>query len=560
MEKPKKIKTYINNTIIKYTSFFMLIFYVLYIGSLSFIFNLSIMMPNNKNSEIIANQMTWGLEELRSGLEALSENPTVLDALEHKGEIAKASGALYELKNTTLFTTHFILMDGEGEVLSSDLYDGDRARISSSYALKMFKEKLHHTQAVEDTDNLLFHDQQKSIYYMARRIDHQGVTKGYVFYFIKDFPLKYTHNQKVYVTDSFDNILSSTDDLWRSSLGKLTISKDSSFHQAEGNHFYVATEGLKENGLYVTTVVPINLYRELLLHGAIFMAISGIIVAMSTMIITPKILNNTLKPLDALVNFMRTEHESQTESLKDHKIEELQMIYEEYSNKISEIKHLIETNREIVEKKKSFEIKHLESKFNPHFLYNVLEMVKYEILFDPDNASDIIVRIANLMRYKVNTEEAVVPLKTDINYLRDYVAIQKMRYGHRLVLKEDYEPEVLALLVPKLIIQPLVENAIKHNIDIVEKLNITLRIQVIYEVIHIEVSDNGKGLSPEALEEIKNRLQDKGELSKHNGLRNTHSIIQLLYGPSYGLDITSKVGMGTKVWITIPVKEERLDD
>ncbi len=184
-------------------------------------------------------------------------------------------------------------------------------------------------------------------------------------------------------------------------------------------------------------------------------------------------------------------------------------------------------------------------------------MIKYEITLNPENASDIVVKIAKLMRYNTNFGNTLVPLKVDLEYLINYCEIQKLRYGKRLEFEIDIPDDLLDIPIPKLILQPLIENAIKHNIDYKNSLKIILTAQKSGDHLVIKVIDNGLGIKEIELENLKKKIYDKAEdvdEVRQIGLKSTQSILQLLYGEKYGLKIESSYNEGSEFSLDIPLK------
>jgi len=210
-------------------------------------------------------------------------------------------------------------------------------------------------------------------------------------------------------------------------------------------------------------------------------------------------------------------------------------------------------NSELIERKRKMEIRHLEEKINPHFLFNVLETLRYEVLIDADKASEMIMAFANIMRYNIYYGDTIVPLKTDIGYVKDYLMLQKMRYNRRLTYSVDIAEELMECRVPKLVIQPIVENALKHGMKNVETINIKITASIENENLKLTVQDNGSGIEPEILDELIKDLEREDVYKEHIGMYNSHRVIRLLYGPPYGLKIESTYGKGTLVNIILPI-------
>ena len=198
------------------------------------------------------------------------------------------------------------------------------------------------------------------------------------------------------------------------------------------------------------------------------------------------------------------------------------------------------------------ELKHLEEQFNPHFVFNVLETLRYEILIDGKKASEMVVAFANLLRYSINYGNTRVELQKDIEYINDYLLLQKMRYNRRLTYHIEIPEELLNCRVPKLLLQPVVENSLKYAGE--QKKYIDIRIRALRQenALVLTVEDNGDGIDEERLEELRRRLYLEQEDPAHIGLYNVHRTVRLLYGEPWGLEIRSRLHERTEVTIRLP--------
>ena len=195
----------------------------------------------------------------------------------------------------------------------------------------------------------------------------------------------------------------------------------------------------------------------------------------------------------------------------------------------------------------------MEGQFNPHFAFNVMEALRYEILINPAQAAQMVVAFANLMRYSINYGSTHVSLKTDIGYVQDYLLLQKMRYNQRLEYAIDIDQSILQCKVPKLLIQPIVENSIIHGLENAKNITVAITGRSFDNNLVLCVEDNGPGLAEGQLAKLQAVLDDENAMPKRIGLYNVHRVTQLLYGQEYGLTIESVYGKGMRVLLKIPV-------
>lgn len=216
---------------------------------------------------------------------------------------------------------------------------------------------------------------------------------------------------------------------------------------------------------------------------------------------------------------------------------------------------------------KQTELDSMQSQINPHFLYNTMDTIRgYALMEEASITSDMIEVLSRLFRYMISQKNAKTTIRQEISILYDYIKIQEYRMNQHMILLQNIENEsqVMEYSIPKLIIQPLVENCIKHgNKNISREFIITLNIYAAQSRLIISVKDNGCGMTPKTLNEINRRLADndwnsmqarKKDKLRGNGiaLTNINSRIRLLYGDIYGLTAYSTLGRGSEFQITLP--------
>lgn len=217
------------------------------------------------------------------------------------------------------------------------------------------------------------------------------------------------------------------------------------------------------------------------------------------------------------------------------------------------LSHVISTQMEVakVEKLKQAatkaEFSALQNKINPHFLFNTLNAISSLIRMRPDEARELIARLADFLRYNLTHNEALIPIDEELAQVRDYIAIEKARYGNKL--KVIFEVEPLDIKIPSLMIQPLVENAIGHGIQ-PKKGPGEVWIKVVRKdnppQAEISVCDSGVGIDPALIEQL-----HEGTIgSKHIGLSNVDQRVRMLYGEQLKV---RRLEPGTEVKFSIPL-------
>ena len=162
------------------------------------------------------------------------------------------------------------------------------------------------------------------------------------------------------------------------------------------------------------------------------------------------------------------------------------------------------------------------------------------------------------MRYSVNYGHTKVSLETDVEYVNDYLLLQKARYNNCLLYEFDIPEELLECRVPKLLLQPVIENSIVHGYRAGRTLSIRVQAEHRDGMLRFTVTDDGAGIPAGRLAELRESFERDltNEYAAHVGLYNIQKVIQLIYGAPYGVQIESTEGQGTAVTLTIPYEVE----
>ena len=186
----------------------------------------------------------------------------------------------------------------------------------------------------------------------------------------------------------------------------------------------------------------------------------------------------------------------------------------------------------------------LTSQINPHFLFNTLNSVSSLIRRDPQKARDMILKLSSVLRRILRKQDSFTPLRDELEFVEDYLAIELVRFGDKLRVEREIAPDALDLMVPSMLMQPIVENCVKHGLSSkVDGGTIFLRARRESGRLHLEIEDNGVGI-PEA------RLATM--LSGGIGFRNVNERLKVLYTTGYRMWIDSKPGRGTLISIDLP--------
>ncbi len=220
------------------------------------------------------------------------------------------------------------------------------------------------------------------------------------------------------------------------------------------------------------------------------------------------------------------------------------------------LSYLMEQNVEEQRQKRKSELRALQAQINPHFLYNTLDSIIW--MAEWGKTKEVVLMtssLAKLLRQSISNQNELVRVEEEVEYTRSYLTIQKMRYKDKLEYEIDVNAEVLEMKIPKLVLQPLVENAIYHGIKYKEgKGSVHIEGELTSKDMILKITDDGIGMTEEQLSRIFEKRET--DIRKNGvGVLNVHERIQLYYGKEYGLRFYSVPGEGTSVEVHIPYGE-----
>lgn len=192
----------------------------------------------------------------------------------------------------------------------------------------------------------------------------------------------------------------------------------------------------------------------------------------------------------------------------------------------------------------------LSSQINPHFLFNTLNSISTLIRTNPEQARTMLVWLSRILRRRLRNQDHFAPLRDELEFIEDYLSIELVRFGNKLRVEKEIDPTVSDMLVPSMLLQPLVENSIRHGISgKIEGGTITLRARGVNGRLVIEVEDDGVGIPESEL---------SGIFNKGIGVSNVKERLKVLYNQDYRMLIDSQAGRGTRIEIELPEMQGRL--
>ena len=308
-----------------------------------------------------------------------------------------------------------------------------------------------------------------------------------------------------------------------------------------------------------------------------FIIICGVLLALS-LVITLVISTSITGPLKRLTDETKRVSMGQLDNrIVDKGNDELGFLTHKFNCMVIQIKDLIVRTEEEQRLKREIELQMLQAQINPHFLFNTLNSLKWTAaLSQADSVSNGLGALADLLRHTIVDKKELVTLRDEFRQLRNYVTIQKMRYGEFDIIF-DVDPGLYDIYVIKFLLQPIVENAIIHGLD-TGKAERVIRLSVRQvkvsqcmntqgatdtaaaskamkdsSVLQIQVSDNGKGMDEETLRSFFTKQPKSHQRLANIGVHNVLERIRLHYGEPYGMQVMSGLGEGTTVTFCLPL-------
>ncbi|SHO51507.1 sensor histidine kinase [Anaerocolumna xylanovorans] len=348
---------------------------------------------------------------------------------------------------------------------------------------------------------------------------------------------------------------------------KFAKGKEQEFYYKDNFWFYRSVNRGKLIILFaVPSFVITNAMRQMLIAGSI---ISGIAVIIS---IGGSVLFSGIfsKPIIALAEKMKTAMiNNYSEEIPSDRKDEIGILQNSFNLMMERNQRLIKQEYQSKIEKREAQVRALQAQINPHFMHNTLQTIGGIALEkNVTKIYDMTTSLSDIMRYSLSFTREMVCIREEIRYLQEYLNIQNERFDNRIEFEVQVKKELMEYVVPKLILQPILENSLGHGlINKTGTWKIQLKAMLTEEDdLLLEISDNGIGLSQERLAQIREILRgDAGnalKTSSHIGLGNVHSRIRLKYPDTkYGVTIESQTGEGTTVRIlTKAVKENRKYD
>lgn len=293
--------------------------------------------------------------------------------------------------------------------------------------------------------------------------------------------------------------------------------------------------------------------RNIFLWGMI-----GLLVLLA--VFTDRIVHHLLKRFyDILSSIRKVQNGDLDVVIENCGKDEMGELGTQINDMLSHIKELMDDNLKREMLVKNSEIRALQNQINAHFIYNVLESIKMMAEINEEyDISDAVTSLGKLLRYSMKWVSNNVLVEQELEYIKNYMTLINLRFDYEIYLSLNIPELILKQEIPKMSLQPIIENAIYHGIEqIAEDTNIYMKGLIDGEDCVIEITDMGKGMSEEDVERL--RMKIAGEIDSNGGagngigLKNVQDRIHIAFGEKYGIEIASKLGCYTKIIVRVPI-------
>jgi two-component system sensor histidine kinase YesM len=320
------------------------------------------------------------------------------------------------------------------------------------------------------------------------------------------------------------------------------------------------------NNWKIIMTVPIELLTEKVRKFRNLIMIILLITIPIIWVITYMISNKIMRPINLLMNRMAIVEigdfkiNSLDDNYQEDSYQEIKVLSSRFNVMIERIGQLIDKTYKIELEQKESQLRALQARINPHFLYNSLQTIKSMAMLGlTKDISNMVTSLGFLFRYAIEKEDYMVTVQDEMDHARHYLKIQ-LRWLHKQCsIEYNVDQSIMDSLLPRLTVQPIVENVFRHGFTQFKNDNI-IKISGWQEngQVILEIWDNGVGMSPQRLQQVRDNLETlKDDIGKSIGLRNVHNRLVLKYGKEFGVRLNSVEGKWTKVTLIFPASSNK---
>lgn len=466
---------------------------------------------------------------------------------------------LYQFVDRQRIKSIFHVIDPNGHVLMTSSYTKNQIDSDSIFLSGIYRQmKRNPHQTMMQLNKVQLSNRAHTLFSIGKALILNDQIIGYLVFDLLEQDLNELIQKNpvdlLVITDEFQNAILSTDTTVLNNIGKFepVIENNKYTYSIRNQKHYVMETYTKGNQLRVYTLTSHQFLNSLYLAGFITQVLILLVSIYGINKMANHFTKKNTKSIDQLLHAIEEVRKGNLHAeLSIDSFEEFSQVSTYFNEMTDNLVSLIKENSELLIRNNISEIRQLEAQFNPHFLFNSLESLKYLIRFRSDNAESFVIKLAGILRYSIQNSEDYVPLSKEIKYIKDYLDIQKIRYNKRLHYNIEIASDCEEAVIPKLIIQPIIENCLHHGYR-EDQLILTVKSLRAGDHLHLIVEDNGNGFSPQRLQEVNDMLDSEANDSDHIGLYNVHRRLVLQYGKSFGVFVNSIYQQRTTVTLVLP--------
>lgn len=498
------------------------------------------------------------LKDYENRVNYVVENEDFYNLQQDSGHRRAVYEWLYHEVNITHDNTLFYLVDPAGKILLSN--------------------RKHLPAYLEDTpmdwgiwqrlrkqpDNVLLEfsprmDAKNSDLLLARAVVRQGELKGYWVFVVRgeyivnainspymDFALV---NNFGYASIATNQVLQ---DKEFQTLPKQVLGKDKQIANVNNEDFYITNSKLATGDFFIYSAMSVSALEErYLLAAGILLLVLLVMIPVLILRVRKESLTRA-KAADELIEAFSALKHGDLESKLKLEGQDFEVVVNSYNHMVNSLQKLMLQNEARAKANAVSEIRQLEAQFHPHFIFNTLENIKFMVKLNPEAAMKMIVDLSAILRYGINNLAQQVTLAEDWQYTARYLEIMQYRFGKRLQCHFDIDVDMDKVMIPKLIFQPILENAIKYGEGKDGTISIGLAVKKIAAELVIQVTNGGPAILPEQMAELQKLLNGTDNPTIHTGIYNVHRRLRLIYGKNYGVTLASPKTGGTVASLHLP--------
>lgn len=508
-----------------------------------------------RENQYVAEELQRVLDGYVGGLEELEQLPDLFAPDSGVREKQRLYETIYRLQNETRYPADFHVFDRDGKEHGEEPPEYLGRKGDANWGIFAAMDRRPGQVVIQLRNGW---DSQEGVLAIGKSVEKGG----YLVFTISSRQMQPILNQlntQVIVTDAFGWAYLGNASLFLTENNQVraALQGDDWFLTVDGKGYLAVRQAVEPGCLMAYSVTSIQNIVTSLVSSGLLMATALLGMSLWLLMASGRVTEKKTADFYQILDVLEQVKQGNLDSAISIRSEnEFQVIADACNEMMSGLKEQLEKNQKMAVLVAAAQNKQLESQFNPHFLFNTLENIRYMCKLEPATAERMVFNLSGLLRYSLNGSEAEVTLREDMEHLENYLSILQYRFGERFHCRMEVEPEVLECRIPKLVMQPMIENAVKYGFGKQEKLEVEVKAYRNGDRLMMICRDDGVGMTQELVYELTHLLDQEENSSRHCGLYNIHRRILLLYGYPNGVEIRSTEGYGTTLIVRLPFRRE----